>query len=304
MNPALSPFLFTDIHPEKIQQHYAEHGLIYLEDYFCDRQLAEVKEEIKTIEAQALQDLVDHWNGEKVTFFTKNPVSQMTLEKKEDFVTTDYFQKSAEASHVFFEEIQDELVINRIGHGMHLDPMNTAIHQSIYENSQLQALLKSIGYVHPICLLSVYIPKLSNGFGSDVRPHQESSFAHTTPLSSLVLWIALEDATLENACMWGLPESHRLPLKYVSKVDHVQKKRDYFQINETKIPEFELKAPYVPLEVKAGDALLFHGNFVHCSPQNNSLRSRKALTFQFVETHEVKFESFNWIRTPNSKILY
>lgn len=42
-----------------------------------------------------------------------------------------------------------------------------------------------------------------------VVPHQDSTFLHTEPLGRLLgLWIALEDATLENGCLWFIPGSH------------------------------------------------------------------------------------------------
>lgn len=42
-----------------------------------------------------------------------------------------------------------------------------------------------------------------------VDPHQDSTFLHTEPLGRLLgLWIALENATLENGCLWFIPGSH------------------------------------------------------------------------------------------------
>lgn len=44
--------------------------------------------------------------------------------------------------------------------------------------------------------------------GGEVQPHQDSSFLYTDPPSVVGLWWALEDATLENGCLWSLPGSH------------------------------------------------------------------------------------------------
>lgn len=42
-----------------------------------------------------------------------------------------------------------------------------------------------------------------------VSPHQDASFLYTEPLGRVLgLWIALEDATLENGCLWFIPGSH------------------------------------------------------------------------------------------------
>lgn len=280
-------------------------GVAYLKNFLDVTTLGAINREMAKAEQLALEDLEANWNNEKITFFSKNPVSSITEKNSEDFVVSSYFQESTDKCHIFFEEIENTLVVNRIGHGLHLQDELPQTSSLIYKNQNLHKLLQSLGYSHPVCILSVYIPKHPNGFGSEVRPHQESTFAHTNPLSSLVLWVALEDATIENACMWGLLGSHKMPLKYVSMVDHVQKTRIYRQINNVEIPEFNtFENTYTPLQVNAGDALIFNGNFVHCSAQNKSFGSRKAITFQFVETYKTEFSAFNWIRSPNNRILY
>lgn len=42
-----------------------------------------------------------------------------------------------------------------------------------------------------------------------VTPHQDATFLHTEPLGRILgFWIALEDATQENGCLWFIPGSH------------------------------------------------------------------------------------------------
>ena len=303
----LSPIDFTQVSKltESLLANYAENGIAYLEKFLDAETLSAVHRDLEVAERDANQELAEKWGGEKICFYSKNPVKSTDSKNVENFVNAAYFKASAHAAHVFFEEIDDRLVMNRMGHALHLKPEYPALERVLFGNDGLRTVMKALGYRHPICLLSVYIPKFPNGAGSEVKPHQESTFANTNPLSNCALWVALEDATIENACMWGLLGSHRLPLKYVSKVDHARNTREYEQIADVFIPEFKMtEEVYAPLEVKAGDALLFHGNFVHCSPRNTSDRSRKALTYQFVETDGVEFSRFNWIREPNSRVLY
>lgn len=274
---------------------YRDRGFVTLDRFLNAETLKAVHTDLLRLETRAREELASLWNGQKVTFFTRGDSS-------ESFVVTPYFQASADAVHIFFEEIEGQLVLNRLGHGLHLQD---GFAELIYENRPLHELLRALGYRRPICLLSVYIPKWPRGLGSEVKPHQESTFAHTEPLSACVLWIALDDATRENACMYGLPGSQALPLKALSKVDHVGKRREYETISQTHIPEFRVgEGPYVPLEVGAGDAILFHGNFVHCSPANTSHRPRRALSFQFIETEGTTFSAFNWIRRRNDRALF
>lgn len=53
----------------------------------------------------------------------------------------------------------------------------------------------------------MYIFK-SNKIGQKVDPHTDNTYLITNPLSTLGIWIAIEDATLENGCLWGVPKSH------------------------------------------------------------------------------------------------
>jgi ectoine hydroxylase-related dioxygenase (phytanoyl-CoA dioxygenase family) len=40
-------------------------------------------------------------------------------------------------------------------------------------------------------------------------PHQDSTFLYTDPPSCVGLWLALEDATRANGCLWGLKGIHK-----------------------------------------------------------------------------------------------
>ena len=42
-----------------------------------------------------------------------------------------------------------------------------------------------------------------------VTPHQDSTFLHTEPMKIVGVWLALEDVTLDNGCLWFIPGSHK-----------------------------------------------------------------------------------------------
>lgn len=47
-------------------------------------------------------------------------------------------------------------------------------------------------------------------FDLPVTPHQDATFLYTEPLGQVMgVWIALEDATLNNGCLWFMPGSHK-----------------------------------------------------------------------------------------------
>lgn len=47
------------------------------------------------------------------------------------------------------------------------------------------------------------------GIGGEVVPHQDNSFLHTDPATCTGLWLALEDATVVNGCLWAIPGSQK-----------------------------------------------------------------------------------------------
>ncbi len=281
---------------------YQKNGIVYLKDFIDTADRESIMKEISKAQCDAEDDLRKNWHDRKVCFFSRN-AAQSTEQK--EYASDPYFLSSGSRAHVFYELADSAYFVNRIGHGLHLCQECPTIAKTVYERTDLKKLLLAFGYIRPICQLSVYIPKHADEVGSDVRPHQESTFAHTEPQTAVVLWIALEDALIDNACMWGILGSNHWPLKYVSRVDHSAKRRHFEKINEVDIPEFDPKNEiFTPLPVASGDALIFHGNFVHCSPINTSHRSRAAISFQFLDTASTIYSDSNWLQPPNTKHLY
>ncbi|KTD46457.1 phytanoyl-CoA dioxygenase family protein [Legionella quateirensis] len=288
----------------QLMTDYEHYGIIYLNNFLDSSDLGSLLTELNHAKNKAEEDIRTLWGNRQVVFYSKNAVKSTA--PAHDYVTEDYFLQSHNKAHVFYEMHGDRRYVNRIGHGLHLMESFYTLRHLVYHNPYLATVLKTIGFIKPICHLSVYIPKHAYEIGSVVRPHQESTFAYTEPQSVVVLWMALEDATLQNACMWGIPGSNKWPLQYVSRVDHQLKIRKFERLNvEMEIPDFELQGElFMPLEVKAGDALLFHGNFIHCSPVNRSACSRSALSLQFIETHNVQYPGTNWLQPRNNQFIY
>ncbi|AMP88659.1 phytanoyl-CoA dioxygenase family protein [Legionella pneumophila] len=287
----------------RVLNYYEQNGVIGLNGYLNQVDRINLLNELEAMQSDAEQDIARHWDNKMIHFYSKDPMKPESEDR--EYVTEPYFQASSNKAHVFYELIDNVRVVNRIGHGMHLIDKYPMMQRVVHDSPILLDLLKGIGFKKPICHLSVYIPKYPNGTGSEVRPHQESTFAYTKPQTVVVLWIALEDALIENACMYGILGSNHWPLKWLSKVDRETKTRHFEQVHQLHIPDFITEREfYTALEVKAGDALLFHGSFVHCSPMNTSKNSRKALSLQFIETYEVDYPETNWLYPPNKVYLY
>ncbi|HEU5103901.1 MAG TPA: phytanoyl-CoA dioxygenase family protein [Roseiflexaceae bacterium] len=101
--------------------------------------------------------------------------------------------------------------------------------------------------------------------------HQDNAYFNLPPETTVVgVWIALDEATPENGCMFVIPGSHR-----AGPVIHF-KRRDW-QICDTDVAADA--AWTVPL--KPGGCLIFHGLLHHGTPPSRSPQRRRALQFHY-----------------------
>ena len=150
----------------------------------------------------------------------------------------------------------------------------------------------------------MYIFK-SPRIGGEVNPHQDSTYLISNPLSCRAIWVALDDATQENGCMWGIPGSHKTtPIDYYMKAQRkkILDKDGKFSHYESSIrydpqepPKYKLENE-VPLEMKKGSIVLFDGQFVHWSDHNYSDKRRHAFTMHMVESENTTWDKENWLQ--------
>ena len=217
-------------------------------------------------------------------------------------IDTDYFLGSAETIRCFFEEQafdnQGNLLqprsqsINKIGHALHdLDP----VFNRFALRREFGMLARELGVAEPALYQTMVIFKQPR-IGGEVTWHQDATFFHTEPNSVITYWFALEDATIENGCLWLEPGGHRGPLR-----------ERYFHERGTLRMESLNDMPWptdrgTPMPVKAGSLLVFHGHLPHYSAPNRSPRSRLALTFHVVDA-ACQYAAENWLQRPQLGIF-
>ena len=90
----------------------------------------------------------------------------------------------------------------------------------------------------------------------------------------VTVWLALDDADRDNACLEVLPGSHKL--------GHVPGKVGGTEFEKNEIdPETFDTTGMIHVEVKAGDAIFFGPYLVHRSAANTSDRDRRALLYTY-----------------------
>ena len=128
-------------------------------------------------------------------------------------------------------------------------------------------------------------------FGAAVPWHQDATYLISTPQSVFGLWIALEDATLNNGCLWVAPGHHRSPLRELYKVDWASRSGLKHPLHDQPWP---MESEAIPLEVKAGSVVIFHDHMPHKSEMNISEKSRRALTFHCHDSRAA-WSAENWL---------
>lgn len=253
-------------------------GLLVLPDFKAAAALAAVR--------QRAQAIVDAWDARAEVFSTVDP------KKTADAALI----ASADAVHCFFEEeafdaegrlvVPKSRAINKIGHALHdRDPVFDAFSRG----PELAALAADLGLAEPQVWQSMLIFK-QPAIGGEVRWHQDATFFVTEPISVTTFWFALEDADVDNGCLWAEPGGHRGPLR-----ERFVRQGDTLRLEVLDRTPWPTQASAVPLPVKAGTLVVFHGLLPHYSAPNRSPRSRMAYTLH-VTDGRTAYAPGNWLQ--------
>ena len=265
---------------ETMLEAWRNDGVIVLRDFVP----------VSAVEAlrQRTHELIDDFDPDSVrTVFSTTKQTQLN---------DDYFYESGDKIRFFFEDDAfDEEgklrqnkhdSLNKMGHAMHdLDP----VFDEFSRAPKLAATVASLGYDDPGIIQSMYIFK-PPGIGGEVTCHQDSTFLYTEPQSCVGFWFAIDDATVENGCMYFIPGAHRMPLK----------QRNYRQADGQFVIETIDDTPWpvdqaVPAEASAGTLVIFDGRMPHMSGPNTSDKSRHAYTLHVID-RACHYPANNWLQ--------
>jgi phytanoyl-CoA hydroxylase len=318
---------------------------------FCVRPNFCAPDEVQKLKAEMARLVEEHWHpGTDVT-------DSFGTDVKGNMSRGDYFLESADKVSYFAEpsaleegetgilkpEFQDNKMaaLNKAGHGMHT--VSGSAFSNYTLSDKMKDLVRELGWSNPVIPQSMYIFKQPS-IGGTVHSHQDSTFLYTTPKQScLGLWLALDDATLDNGCLWVRPQSHLEPVRRqflrnphyrfdanedekddaatedapsVPKLifedrnptpDHVTWEGQlppFVQVLDDEVDNSKkIFSSFVPVEVKAGDLVVFCGTLDHFSLPNFSQLPRHTFQLHLVEGSDagVEWSPKNWLQYPEGK---
>jgi phytanoyl-CoA hydroxylase len=211
----------------------------------------------------------------------------------------EYFLTSGESIRCFFEQDAFDRdgrlrglparCLNKLGHALHdLDPVFDAFSRG----PELAAVADDLGMQDPRLLQSMYIFKQPR-IGGEVACHTDHTYLWTEPRSVIGFWFAIDDATMENGCLWALPGGHRIPVKARSRLNEAGTATVMEVLDPTPYPT----AGLVPLEAPRGTLVLLDGALPHLSGPNRSDRPRHAYTVHAIDG-TAHYLRDNWLQRP------
>jgi phytanoyl-CoA hydroxylase len=238
-------------------ESYARDGFIVVEALLSTEQLSAVK--------QAFRDMVRVYGPNRELAEVRHTADGHTeIRKRNDPF---FFQLEKGVEPALNNPEAMELQVRKF---MWMEQEAAVFADILGTESRLQEIVRALIQDTPLLYQSMALIKPPM-IGSTKPWHQDNAYFSVQPLDSIVgVWIAIDEATVNNGCMHMLRGQHKAG---AFRHEH---KRDC-EINVRKLDLSTL----IPVPLKPGGALFFSGMIPHETPPNRSTKRRRALQFHF-----------------------
>lgn len=270
-------FLWRDEMCAEMSAAFAEDGFLIIDNVFDTDQCDALK-------AHAVSLMDSHQEDEDLLVFSA---------ASQAHAKANYFRESGDKIRFFLEEgavdeagrlrVPMRQAVNKIGHNLH----DLDIEFSKFSRAPQMRKIAETMFIMPQLLQSMYICKNAH-IGGEVNCHQDSTFLFTEPETCIGFWIALEEATSDNGCL------------YAETGGHMGALRNLFQDDDGELAMKSLNAtPFgvadAALTARKGTLVLLHGRLPHRSSPNISEKSRHAFALHIIDG-TANYPAENWLQ--------
>lgn len=144
-------------------------------------------------------------------------------------------------------------------------------------NPNVGAVLEELLGMPALGVQTMYYYKPPGAKGQGM--HQDNFYLIAKPATCIAAWTAIDNADLDNGCLWVVPGSHRGDILCPDKSSAER----WMNYGDSHISHFPREQKPVPVPVKRGETLFFGGNLIHGSgPNRTKDRSRRVFIGHYV----------------------
>ncbi len=139
--------------------------------------------------------------------------------------------------------------------------ISACVHDFLF-HAQIRDILTKIVSPNIKCMQSMLFVKGPGKAGQ--AWHQDEFYIPTRDRSLTGVWIAIDDATIDNGCLWIIPGRPKHIMHRVKNNSNEYADVDTIDVSENK------PADFIPIEVKSGSVVFFNGYTLHSSKRNKT----------------------------------
>ncbi len=212
-----------------------------------------------------------------------SPLKSLSIEQQKQFNREGYLKPFRIFSNEEMAGIRkyfDDLLAKYIAEGKDSYSISSAHlrHGKVWDiltNPRIVALVSDLLGDNVVAWGSHFFCKMP-GDGKQVSWHQDASYWPLTPSRAITVWLAIDDADRENACMKYIPGSHH----HGHLTFHLSENSESNILDQTVTNAEGIGEP-IYVELAAGTASIHSDLLLHGSEVNQSTRRRCGLTLRY-----------------------
>lgn len=160
-------------------------------------------------------------------------------------------------------ELSDEENLKRYV-AIHFPHKISSLIRDFISHPAITGILTKIVSPNIKCMQSMLFVKAPGKAGQSW--HQDEYYIPTRDKSLIGVWIAIDDATKDNGCLWIIPGSNQKGYM-MKRVDNPSS--EYADVDTVDVSGYQ-ESDTIPVEVKKGSVVFFNGYTLHSSRRNNT----------------------------------